>query len=39
VLSENTTMLRMCAELGFHIEDDPTAKGIKRVTLELEAAQ
>jgi acetyltransferase len=39
VLSENTTMLRMCAELGFHIEDDPTAKGIKRVTLELDAAQ
>jgi RimJ/RimL family protein N-acetyltransferase len=35
VLSENTTMLRMCAELGFHIEDDPGAKGIKRVTLDL----
>src|SRR5690242_4254007 len=35
VLAENTTMLRMCAELGFHIEDDPTAKGIKRVTLAL----
>jgi len=39
VLSENTTMLRMCAELGFHVEDDPTAKGIKRVTLALDAAQ
>jgi len=35
VLAENTTMLRMCAELGFHIDDDPTAKGIKRVTLAL----
>ena len=35
VLAENTTMLRMCAELGFHIEDDPSAKGVKRVTLEL----
>jgi hypothetical protein len=22
VLSENTTMLAMCAELGFHITDD-----------------
>jgi hypothetical protein len=37
VLAENTTMLRMCAELRFHIEDDPGAKGIKRVTLELAA--
>ena len=35
VLAENTTMLRMCAELGFQIEDDPSAKGIKRVTLAL----
>jgi acetyltransferase len=35
VLSENTTMLRMCAELGFHVEDDPSAKGVKRVTLDL----
>jgi len=35
VLAENTTMLRMCAEFGFDIEDDPTGKGIKRVTLEL----
>jgi len=33
VLAENTTMLRMCAELGFHIEDDPTSKGVKRVAL------
>src|SRR3954467_15665077 len=37
VLSENATMLRMCAELGFHIEDDPGANGIKRVTLALAA--
>jgi RimJ/RimL family protein N-acetyltransferase len=34
-LAENATMLRMCAELGFHIEDDPEGQGIKRVTLEL----
>ena len=32
VLAENTTMLKMCAELGFHIDDDPAAKGVKRVT-------
>jgi RimJ/RimL family protein N-acetyltransferase len=35
VLAENTTMLRMCAELGFRVEDDPNAKAIKVVTLEL----
>jgi acetyltransferase len=35
VLAENTTMLRMCAELGFHIEDDLTSKGVKRVALDL----
>ena len=35
VLAENRTMLRMCAELGFQIEDDPNAKGIKVVRLEL----
>ena len=35
VLAENTTMLRMCAELGFGIEDDPTEKGIKVVRLEV----
>src|ERR1041385_1115782 len=34
-LAENTSMLHMSAELGFHIEDDPGAKGIKRVTLDL----
>ena len=26
-LAENAAMLRMCAELGFQIEDDPNAKG------------
>ena len=36
VLAENTTMLRICAELGFHIEDDPNQRGIRVVTLELE---
>jgi len=35
VLSENTTMLRMCAELGFDIRDDLTSKGTKVVTLKL----
>lgn len=35
VLAENTTMLRMCADLGFDIADDPKAKGIKVVTLRL----
>jgi RimJ/RimL family protein N-acetyltransferase len=35
VLAENTTMLRMCAELGFHIADDPGGKAVKRVTLDL----
>jgi acetyltransferase len=35
VLAENTTMLRMCAELGFQVHDDAASKGIKVVTLEL----
>jgi N-acetylglutamate synthase-like GNAT family acetyltransferase len=35
VLAENTTMLTMCGELGFHIADDPTERGVKRVTLAL----
>ena len=35
VLSENTTMLRMCAELGFHSIDDPNEHGIKYVELPL----
>jgi RimJ/RimL family protein N-acetyltransferase len=33
VLSENTTMLAMCAELGFHIADDPNDPSVKTVTL------
>jgi acetyltransferase len=37
VLAENTTMLRMCAELGFHIVDDPSSKSVKVVTLRLDA--
>ena len=34
VLVENTTMLQMCAELGFHAED--MGSGMRRVVLELE---
>jgi RimJ/RimL family protein N-acetyltransferase len=37
VLSENTTMLAMCAELGFHIADDRQDPGIKMVTLPVPA--
>ena len=33
VLSENTTMLAMCAELGFHITDDLDDLGVKTVKL------
>src|SRR3954449_3246333 len=36
VLAENTTMLRMCAELGFHITADPHAKDVKGGTLRLD---
>jgi acetyltransferase len=39
VLAENTTMLRMCRQLGFEIADDPYSKGIKLVTLELAREQ
>lgn len=35
VLAENTTMLQMCAELGFQIADDRDAPGVKVVTLRL----
>jgi len=35
VLAENTAMLRMCGELGFHIADEPNQRGIKMVTLAL----
>jgi acetyltransferase len=36
VLSENTTMLLMCEELGFYVADDPVEPGVKQVTLPLE---
>jgi RimJ/RimL family protein N-acetyltransferase len=35
VLDENSTMLQMCEELGFHIGDDPLERGVKEVTLPL----
>ena len=35
VLAENTMMLHMCEHLGFHIGDDPDARDIKVVTLDL----
>ena len=38
VLSENSTMLAMCAELGFHIADDPDDPGVKTVTLPVRTA-
>src|SRR5262245_1861108 len=34
VLAENTTMLQMCAELGFHAED--IGSDLRRVVLDLE---
>jgi RimJ/RimL family protein N-acetyltransferase len=37
VLSENTTMLAMCAELGFHIGDELDDPGVKTVTLPVSA--
>ena len=36
VLAENSTMLQMCAELGFHITDDLEERGVKQVTLPLD---
>ena len=39
VLAENSTMLRMCEHLGFHVDDDPHAKNIKVVTLDLGETQ
>jgi acetyltransferase len=36
VLAENTTMLQMCGELGFHAVDDPLERGVKDVTLPLD---
>jgi N-acetylglutamate synthase-like GNAT family acetyltransferase len=35
VLAENSTMLAMCAELGFVIADDPKEAGVKIVSLDL----
>ncbi len=35
VLASNTTMLRMCAEMGFHVEADPDDIGIRNVRLKL----
>jgi acetyltransferase len=35
VLAENATMLQMCSELGFKIENDPNERGIKVVTLQI----
>ena len=36
VLAENSTMLAMCGELGFHATDDPGERGVKQVTLSLD---
>ena len=38
VLAGNTTMLRMCQELGFSIECEPDDDSIRRVVLRLELA-
>ena len=35
VLAENTTMLRMCAELGFTVESDPDDANLMRVVLDV----
>lgn len=35
VLDENTTMLKMCGELGFHSTDDADERGVKYVELPL----
>jgi RimJ/RimL family protein N-acetyltransferase len=36
VLAENSTMLAMCTELGFHIANDPSDRDVRVVTLPLE---
>jgi RimJ/RimL family protein N-acetyltransferase len=36
VLAENATMLLMCRELGFHMTDDATERGVKMLTLPLD---
>jgi acetyltransferase len=35
VLAENTTMLRMCTELGFNIQQSPTDSNIRLVELPI----
>jgi acetyltransferase len=35
VLTENTTMLRMCEELGFMSSESPTDPGIRLVKLDV----
>jgi RimJ/RimL family protein N-acetyltransferase len=36
VLTENSTMLLMCGELGFHIAEDRDERGVRRVTLPMD---
>ena len=35
VLAENSSMLIMCEELGFHTKDDPDERGVRQVDLPL----
>ena len=39
VLRDNTTMLRMCGELGFKVEPDPEDPGLCHVVLDLSAPE
>lgn len=39
VLSENTDMLKMCAEFGFAVEADPDAPGVRNVSLQITKPQ
>jgi len=36
VLAENSSMLLMCSELGFHAHDDPEEHGVRKVELILD---
>ena len=36
VLAENSTMLQMCEELGFHVADDAGERGVRLVTLPMD---
>lgn len=38
VLRDNITMLQMCRELGFHVDDDPEDRAVALVTLDVPAA-